>query len=292
MFVVLSLLMDIPSPNQVFSYAPWESKSEEIAAAYAVGWPYPFTVLDNFLPPKTAMLAAQAFPPVTDESWIHYLHYNERKHGLNKWDAIPEPLKEVIQELNSPRFLALLEKITGIRGLLADDLLEGGGLHQSSRNGFLNVHADFTVHPLRPTWRRRVNLLIYLNPEWNPDWGGNLELWTRDMNRCEKEIQPLFNRAVIFNTDDDSFHGVPNPIQCPEDQSRSSLALYYFTESKELPVMRPTNYQARPEDGWRSALIWADKQLVAGYTHLKRRLGLNDNFVSRLLGKFDRKRHP
>src|SRR5205807_3288600 len=150
---------------------------------------------------------------------------------------------------------SLLEQLTGIDNLLIDESMEGGGLHQSMAGGFLNVHADFTVHPHNLHWRRRVNLLLYLNDEWPSEWGGGLELWSTDMKRCETLIEPVGNRVVVFSTDANSFHGHPTPMQCPPGVARRSLALYYFTEEAK-PQIRSTEYRARPGEGPRAALIY------------------------------------
>lgn len=257
-----------------------------LAEQYAAGKPYPHIAIDDFLHEDVARLAMEAFPDVKDAGWIHYVHVNEKKHGLNKMDLLPSPIRQLIEECNQPEFVALLSDMTGIPNLLPDPSLEGGGLHQSKRGGYLNVHADFTVHPHRRHWRRRVNLLIYLNEGWEAAWGGALELWERNMSQCGKQILPLFNRAVVFNTDEDSFHGFPDPITCPEDVTRRSIALYYFTEEEQAPSMRATNYRARPGDGLKGLLIWADKKAVAIYTWLKGKLGINDDVVSRILGWF------
>jgi len=203
---------------------------------------------------------------------------------------LPLYIHEVIRVLTSEAFVAWLREQTGIQNLMPDDSLEGGGLHQSKRGGFLNIHADFTVHPHKRNWRRRVNLLVYLNENWLPEYRGELELWERDMSACSQKILPVFNRAAIFNTDEDSYHGLPDPIQCPENMTRKSIALYYFTEEKEMPKKRATNYRARPGDGIKSMLIWADKTAVGIYSSLKGALGINDDFVSKLLNFFNRKK--
>lgn len=260
------------------------------ASAYQSAQPYPFGVFDNFLEPEAARAAMNAFPGVKDEGWIHYVHVNEKKHGLNKMDMIPGDIQEVIRALNSEDFVAALSRLTGIPGLLPDPSLEGGGLHQSKRGGFLNIHADFTVHPHKRHWRRRVNVLVYLNENWQPEYRGELELWTRDMKQCAQKILPVFNRCAIFNTDQDSFHGLPEPIQCPEDMTRKSIALYYFTEEDRVPAKRATNYRARPEDGNKRILIWLDKQAIAVYNALKGWLGIDDKFVSKVLNFFNREK--
>ncbi|MEO0471116.1 MAG: 2OG-Fe(II) oxygenase [Bacteroidota bacterium] len=276
--------------NMILDVEKWQKSVAEDAHVYQAANPYPHIVLDNFLEAPAAQIAYEAFPKVGDEGWIHYLHVNEKKHGLNKAELLPDYIQSVIRVLNSPQCINWLEKLTGIENLLADEMLEGGGLHQSQRGGFLNVHADFTVHPHKRNWRRRVNLLVYLNPDWQEDYQGHLELWSRDMKRCEQRVLPIMNRCVIFNTDEDSFHGLPDPIQCPEHDTRKSIALYYFTEEKNLPKKRTTNYRARPDDGAKAILIWADKTLVSLYSRVKSTLGLNDDFASKVLGFFNRKK--
>ena len=216
----------------VFDHARYKAQVPALEAAYAGGKEFPHIVLDDFLDGNILAEALASFPPIRDDAWIHYIHYNEKKGGLNKREYIPEVLRHVIDELNSPLFVNWLTQVTGIEGLMADPGMEGGGLHQIERGGYLNIHADFTAHPHHRMWRRRVNVLVYLNPDWKEEYGGQLELWTKDVDRCFEKVLPLFNRCVIFNTDSDSFHGHPDPLTCPPDRTRKSIALYYFTEEK------------------------------------------------------------
>ena len=132
----------------------------------------------------------------------------------------------MIAQLNGGAFLNFLENLTGITGLVSDPHLRGGGLHEIRRGGTLGVHADFNLHP-RLKLYRRLNLLIYLNKDWNEAWGGALELW--DGQRCVRAISPLFNRAVLFDTSNFSYHGHPHALDCPPDRSRKSVALYYYS---------------------------------------------------------------
>lgn len=265
------------------------TRFETLASEYRGAAPFPHVVIDDFLDPDLAEEASAAFPIADDEIWIHYSHYNSDKHGLTKIDVIPEPMRSILMTLNSPSFLRHLEKLTGIDGLLADPDLEGGGLHQSQVGGYLNVHADFTVHPIRRDLRRRANLLVYLNDDWKDEYEGHLELWSRDMKTCHARISPLLNRCVIFDTDVDSYHGVPEPLRCPPDRTRNSMALYYYTFD-ESARLRPTNYRARPTDGSRRALIWLDKTAIGLYTRAKRRLNIPDEVVGRIVAKFRRKK--
>jgi hypothetical protein len=147
---------------------------------------------------------------------------------MAKRKLFPPWLGEVTDEPNSPRVVSWLSALTRIPDLVSDPSLEGGGLHQSTRGGFLNVHTDFSHH-YHKHWRRRVNLILYLNPEWCAEWGGAIELWDRTMLSCIAKYRPLVNHALIFNTDEKSWHGFPDPLDCPEGVSCKSLALYYYT---------------------------------------------------------------
>ncbi len=281
----------IERENQgLLNFKKWYKELELHKAIYQTDRPFPHIVIDNFLKTTVAKTAMDAFPAVEDEGWIHYVHVNEKKHGLNKMELLPPFIQKLIASFNKPEFTAYLSQLTGIENLLADETLEGGGLHQTQRGGYLNIHADFTVHPHKRNWRRRVNLLIYLNENWEEDFRGHLELWSRDMHECVQTISPLFNRCVIFNTDDDSFHGVPDPIACPEDMTRKSIALYYYTEEKTRPPKRATNYRARPGDGLKSLLIYLDKTAISIYNEIKGRFGLSDEFASKILNFFNRKK--
>lgn len=276
----------------IFDYTKWNARLSNDAKTYQEALPYPHMVADDFLEVGAAERALEVFPKIKEEGWIHYVHVNEKKHGLNKLELIPEFIRDgIIKELNSPAFISYLEELTGISELHPDTTIEGGGIHQSERGGYLNIHADFTVHPHKKTWRRRVNVLLYLNKDWKESYGGALELWEKDMSNCAVAIAPIFNRIVIFNTDDDSYHGFPDPINCPDSVTRKSIALYYFTEEKSGTFKRrSTNYRARPGDGFKVVFIWLDKKMIAVYSWLKGTLGINDDFISKLLRFFSRKK--
>ena len=276
----------------IFDYSKWNTTLAADTENYQKASPYPHVILNDFFETAAAEKALEVFPKIKDEGWIHYVHVNEKKHGLNKLELIPEFIRDgIIKELNSPKFVQYLENLTGISNLLPDTTIEGGGIHQSENGGYLNIHADFTVHPHKKTWRRRVNVLVYLNKNWSDSYGGALELWEKDMSKCAVKIEPIFNRIVIFDTDEDSYHGFPDPIQCPEDVTRKSIALYYFTEEKTGSFKRrSTNYRARPNDGFKAVFIWLDKKMIAMYTWLKGTLGINDDFVSKVLNFFQKKK--
>ncbi len=280
------------SQAPLFDYQVWSERLPALSRKYQTGQPFPHLHLESFLEPSLARELMKEFPQAGSHAWIQYKHQNENKMGLSMQELFPRRIRQVVGELNSPEFLAWLSELTGIEGLVSDETLEGGGLHQSARGGFLNVHADFTMHHHHKNWRRRINLILYLNEGWREEWGGAIELWDRDMKKCEARIVPLLNHALIFNTDEHSFHGFPDRLTCPEGISRKSLALYYYTpEVNGQRVGKSTNYRARPGDGrLEAALIWADKQAVNLYSRAKEKFGLSDDFASRVLGLLSRKK--
>ena len=287
--------MPLPTraPNRkatVFDYARWSSALSGLAGQYRRNRPFPHILLAEFLEPAIAREVADQFPAAQADSWIHWQHRNEDKHGLRNRALFPPHLDALTEELNSPDFLRWLSQLTGIPNLISDPTLEGGGLHQSVRGGFLNIHADFSHHHHHTAWRRRVNLLLYLNVSWQAEWGGDLELWDGKMSRCVAKYPPLLNHAVIFNTDDDSFHGLPEPLRCPEGVARNSLALYYYTIDERSKIRpRATDYRARPSDSLRqSALIWFDKQAVYLYSKAKAMFGFSDGLASKILGRLSK----
>ncbi len=275
-----------PQPAQsdraLFDYDQWGSRLSELNEYFINARPYQHVVLENLLARNKVVTAAADFPRPESGEWIHYFHVNERKLGRNKLELMPARLQAIILELNSPRFVAFLRQLTGIPELVADPSLEGGGLHQTMRGGYLNIHADFSVHPHKKTWRRQVNLILYLNEGWRDEYGGHLELWDGKMRGCEHRIAPILNRAVIFNTTGEALHGHPEPLTCPREITRKSIALYYFTE-EEAPPIRSTDYRARPGDGVKRLWIYADKMALRFYDRVKRRLNLSDRATSDVL---------
>src|SRR5208283_4341201 len=212
-----------PATRTLFPYLKWSSPLPSLRRQFRENQPYPHVHLKEFLDPDVAAEMANQFPDMATDAWTRYKHQNENKLGLAKRSLFPPLLGEVVDELNSEAFVHWLSQLTGIPGLESDDMLEGGGLHQSGVGGFLNVHTDFSHHHYHKHWRRRVNLILYLNPEWQAEWGGAIELWDVGMRSCMAKYPPLLNHALIFNTNEKSLHGFPEPLDCPEGVSRKSI---------------------------------------------------------------------
>jgi Rps23 Pro-64 3,4-dihydroxylase Tpa1-like proline 4-hydroxylase len=279
----------LQASEQVFPYEKWGLEVGELAKQYGENKPCPHILLENFLEPATASAMSKEFPQPMSDEWTQYKHANENKLGMAKRALFPETIRAVTDELNSPDFVTWVSELTGIPDLIADPMLEGGGLHQSGPGGYLNVHTDFSMHHFHKNWHRRVNLILYLNPGWREEWGGSIELWERKdgkMARCAAKYPPLLNHALIFTTDERSLHGFPDPLTCPAGELRKSLALYYYTfEPQGKVAVHSTDYFSRPQDGWaKSAMIWLDKELVDLYSRAKARFGFSDEFASKILG--------
>jgi hypothetical protein len=278
--------------SAIFPLNRWRTELPALSPQYRGGQPVPHIYLADFLVPEAAAALELEFPRPDSHAWTHYQHQNENKHGMTRREVFPPVIGEAADALNSPSFVEWLSELTGIPGLLPDPTFEGGGLHQSGPGGYLNVHTDFSHHHYHKNWKRRINLILYLNDGWQDDWGGSIELWDSSMRQCVAKYPPRLNCAFVFNTNDVSYHGFPTPLTCPEGFSRKSLAFYYYTaEQDALTPVRSTNYRARPQDGpLKSALIWLDKKAVDLYSRAKARFGFSDDLASRVLGVLSRKK--
>lgn len=256
-------------------------------ASYNMAAPFPHVIIDNFLPDTLARECAAAFPTAASDTWTNYVHVNERKYGLDKRHHVPPALLHVIGQLQTLEFTQALSGATSIPGLIADETLAGGGLHLMHPGGFLNIHSDFLIHPHKPNFERRINLILFLSSDWKKEYGGDLEFWNSNMTACVARIEPRFNRCVIFNTNETSYHGCPEILRGPDDFSRKSIALYYYTEYANAPQKQFTHYKARPGD--QRFLIWLDNQALALYSFIRRKFNFDDRAVSKILGMFKRR---
>ncbi|EJL23394.1 2OG-Fe(II) oxygenase [Novosphingobium sp. AP12] len=229
-----------------FDYDACREAGAAQAARYREADPFPHVVIDDFLDSDFLRGVLAEFP---DSSGRDYF---DRDQERLKFQFRPDQCagahtRMLFAELNSRAFLAFLTALTGIRGLIADPYHSGAGLHETRRGGHLGIHADFPHHG-RMKVERRLNLLIYLNEDWDPGYGGALELWDQDMKEARRSVLPELGRAVVFSTDRDTFHGHPDPLACPPGKSRRSIATYYYTAvAAPLPDLeRTTDFRVRP----------------------------------------------
>ena len=218
---------------------------------YARADPFPHVVIDDFFPEHVLDALLEEFPDPQGPRGIDWQRFDagtEKKLASKLEEQLGDRTRKFIWSLNSQVFISFLETLTSVEGLVPDPHLWGGGLHQIVPGGFLKVHADFNRHE-RLRLDRRLNLLLYLNRDWKEEYGGHLQLWTRDMSRCVVKVLPVFNRCVVFSTTDFSYHGHPDPLTCPEGRTRKSVALYYYTNGRppeELSGDHTTLFQTRP----------------------------------------------
>jgi hypothetical protein len=201
--------------------------------AYINAKPFPSGYYDNLFNPEMLREIIAEFPEIgkTKED-IQYENPNEQKLATKGEYRFGPKTKAFVHFLNSQPFLEFLQNLTGIKEtLISDPYLEGGGFHEIKPNGYLKMHVDFHKHKLT-NLDRRLNILVYLNEDWKDEYGGHFELWEKDMSKCVTKILPQFNRLAMFSTTDFSWHGLPDPLTCPPDRSRRSIALYYYTNGR------------------------------------------------------------
>jgi len=218
-----------------------------LADKYQNAEPFPHIAMDDFVPAEFLKALLPEFPDHTGQSYFD--RDQERLKIQYPPSAIPgRRLRNLVTELNGPAVLKFLEAMTGCTGIVGDPYFVGGGLHETLAGGHLGVHSDFNIHR-ELKMQRRLNLLIYLNDDWLPEYGGDLEIWDQAMKKRYAKVLPILGRAVVFNTSLDSFHGQPDPLTCPPNRSRRSIATYYYTPDQEAVASVPdrtTVFKARP----------------------------------------------
>lgn len=214
---------------------------------YVSATPFPNIVIDNFLDRSLLESIVDEFP--ASDGKTHFNRSQERlkyQYAPSEWCG--PTTHSLFNAFNSCAFVGFLEEMTGITGLIVDPSFVGGGLHETKPGGHLGIHADFNQHK-HLNVVRQLNVLVYLNDNWDESYGGNLELWDRSMKTREVSVSPILGRAVIFTTTLDSYHGQPDPVACPPGLSRRSMALYYYKAvdgGLATAPNRTTSFQVRP----------------------------------------------
>lgn len=215
------------------------------AESYQSKSPYPYGCFDNFMPPEILDKVRDELRDLPAAETF----FNRPQEKL-KAAYMPERLgpytRALFHSLNSKAFLAYLEELTGIDGLIPDPYFAGGGIHVVSNGGHLDIHADFNRQG-KLNLERRLNVLIYLNKDWKQEYGGSFEVWNTDMTAKVAGFVPLFNRMCCFNTGSDTWHGNPEPVNHPDKEPRMSIALYYYTATWDsTKVSHTTLFKPRP----------------------------------------------
>jgi len=255
----------------------WTPLDEEaLRRAYLAAEPFPFVVIDGFLEASFARELARSLPSLESarQAGREFKAVNERgKVQVTRTEAFSPAVRALNELMASPALLGVLERITGIRELLADEELVGGGIHLMDSGAHLDVHVDFDRIEEREIYRR-LNLLLFLNEDWQDGWGGELELWDADVKHRHHAFAPRLNRLVLFETSDHSFHGV-RKVRCPAGAARRSFATYYYT--REIPsgasAGHDTVFRARPGEWWKRAVLMPAEETLETTRLRLRRLG-------------------
>ncbi len=218
----------------------------ELAHEYQAADPFPHVVIDNFFDEAFLDRVVAEFPDlaripgvINGDNGI-----TDIKLMTKRGDRQCSPLgKQLVWYLNSHEFIDFLQKLTGIKSpLVPDPHLIGGGMHEIKPGGFLKVHTDYMFHH-ETKLDRRLNVLVYLNKNWKEEYGGDLQLWDSELTACHKRVYPVFNRCVVFGTTSFTYHGLPDPLLCPEGMSRRSFALYYYSNGRPAQEIKPVESQ-------------------------------------------------
>jgi 2OG-Fe(II) oxygenase superfamily len=227
---------------------------------YREASPWPHLVLTDLIEPD--LLAAAESEEHEPALGLRLRQATRQAKAESPKASGPRALR-ILDALCSPSFVGFLEDVTGIHGLIPDPAHYWAGLHVFPPGAFQALHRDFRVHPITRLFHR-VNVIVYLNSDWSAEYGGDLELWTSDVTRCTRRIAPRAGTTVIFESSARALHGIPDPIRCPADRARLSLASNYYTVaadpgSPREPLLRRPK---RPEDPWYMAFPSVERSVL------------------------------
>lgn len=208
-------------------FGDWILNTENLKSLFKSAKPFEHIIIPNFLQEDYANLLSDTFPKV-NETWHTYYNPFEVKYTYDNINNLEPHFKNLFYILSTPQIINIFSNISEIENLTYDPYLHGAGLHSYPRNGRLGMHLDYEKHPHLDK-ERRLNIILYLSKDWKDEWNGDTQLWNKDMTECVKSSPVRFNTAIVFKTNDISWHGVPEKIKCPENLFRNSFAYYYIS---------------------------------------------------------------
>jgi 2-oxoglutarate-Fe(II)-dependent oxygenase superfamily protein len=204
------------------------ARIKSLRSSYRSARPFPHLVLDDLFSEDLLDRVVREMLPPGGANWILHDDDHMRQFNLRSAVNLGEAGSQLVAFLHSVQFLYFLSEVTGIWGLWPDPYLQGAGYHLIPRGGKFDVHVDRNT-AYSSGLVRRLSLLIYLNKDWKHEYGGQLELWSKDGKRRELAIEPTFNRTALFEIADENYHGVPSVVKCPKGRSRNCFVAYYHT---------------------------------------------------------------
>ena len=250
---------------------------------YSKNKPFKYIVIDDFLTKNVANEFEKSFK--INSEWTNYsLVNNFKKFGLKKRNLFRNDCNRTLEDIASKRFIKILSFITNKKGLFLDKSLDGGGFHQVLNRGYLNIHVDFTSHYKNHDWKRVLNLLIYFNRNWKKKYNGYLQFYDSKGKEKKVSIMPKYNRCVIFNTNETSFHGHPESLNLPKNKSRNSFAVYFYIKQKNIIKPKATYYKSMKTNNILfNLMVNLENSLLRLYLILKGKKILNDDVITKVL---------
>jgi hypothetical protein len=231
-------------------FGDWINNIDILRNKFLNASPFEHVIIDNFLELSYAEKISELFP-VIDNTWHEYKNPIEVKYAFDNINILSEEIKNYFYYLSTPELTNIIKKITTINDLEFDEYLHGAGLHIHPRNGRLNIHLDYEKHPFSGK-ERRLNVILFMSKDWDTNWNGANELWDENVSKCIAKTDVKFNRAILFKTNDISWHGLPDKLKCPDNIYRKSLAYYYVsplnTQKDESKYRKKAKFVKRPED--------------------------------------------
>jgi Rps23 Pro-64 3,4-dihydroxylase Tpa1-like proline 4-hydroxylase len=231
-------------------FGSWVNNIDQLKTNFLNAKPFEHVIIDNFLETSYAEKLHKLFPTNYDD-WHKYVNPIEVKYAYDNISSLDKELSDYFYFLSSNQLIEVFKNLTNINDLTYDEYLHGAGLHCHPKNGRLNIHLDYEKHPYSGK-ERRINIIYFLTKDWQQEWNGQNELWDKNVTSCVQKTDIQFNRAIVFKTNDTSWHGLPEKINCPENMFRKSLAYYYVSPLKsqkpEESYRKKAKYIKRPDD--------------------------------------------
>ena len=243
-------LKEISNNNILDFFGEWIYNIDFLRNKFLNAAPFENVIIDNFLENAFAEKISKLFPKL-DNNWYEYKNPIEVKYVFDNINSLPIEIKNFFYYLSTPEIINIIKNITSINNLEYDEFLHGAGVHLHPRYGRLNIHLDYEKHPYSGK-ERRLNIILFMSKDWNTNWNGSNEFWNSDVSKCITKTDIKFNRAILFKTNDISWHGLPDKILCPENEFRKSLAYYYVSPLNspkiEYNYRKKAQFTKRPED--------------------------------------------